>query len=157
MSFNLSLRLGAAIFMTTTAIASLLFLHLFGTAWSNHCDPGNAQFYLLKNDPVVKFQAPGELYTWENDQPDNGWLCTGPHLALSHVGTDVKGMFMSIRANLFQSGWSGGDLFLPDQDFGVFDKYVEGQHLTAVVNEEFYGVDVGLDAPALHLGESGFS
>ena len=32
------------------AIVALLFRHVFATAWSNKCDPGNAQFNLMKND-----------------------------------------------------------------------------------------------------------
>src|ERR1700681_865417 len=57
-----------------------------GAAWSNHCDPANAQFNLLKTNPIVSFHAQGDVFTFENDSADNSWLCTSPSLSVSHFG-----------------------------------------------------------------------
>jgi hypothetical protein len=61
-------------------IAIFIAHNQFGASWSNHCDPGNARFNLLKADPVVSFHATAELFTWENAGPDNSWLCSAPTL-----------------------------------------------------------------------------
>jgi hypothetical protein len=155
---NLSLRLGAAIAMTSIALAALLFHQLFGTAWSNHCDPGNAQFGLLKSDPVVGYHATGELFTWENDGPDNSWLCSAPSLSVSHVGPDQAGMFAAVKSNMTASGWTSLDnqYTPPGQDFTVYEKKVSGVILDAIVRKNLFWVEVDLDAPGLHPGENGF-
>lgn len=157
MNLNLGLRAGAAIAMTLIAVVSLTAQHFFGTAWSNRCDPGNAQFNLLKSDPVVSFHAPGELFTWENDSADNSWLCTNASLSVSHVG-DTSALYPEVWSNLAASGWTeDGPTFLPNQDFDSFYKDAPGGgRLTALVRKEAFWVEVDLDAPALHLGESGF-
>lgn len=146
-----------AIAMTLIAVVSLTAQHFFGTAWSNRCDPGNAQFNLLKSDPVVSFHAKAELYTWETDTPDNSWLCTGPTLRLSHVG-DPNALYPLIWTNLQASGWAElTPPFLPNQDFDDFDRVTaEGVRLTALIRKDAFWVDVRLDAPALHFGENGF-
>src|SRR5216683_5868955 len=83
--------------------------NLFGTSWSNHCDPGNAQFNLLKSDPIVSFHAQGELFTWENDGPDNSWLCSDASLSLSYVG-DPSTLYSEIKANMAPAvGLSSGE------------------------------------------------
>src|SRR5260370_40368856 len=46
-------RGGVALGMILIAVVALKALHLLGTAWSNNCDPGNAQINLLKSDPIV--------------------------------------------------------------------------------------------------------
>jgi len=154
---NLQFRIGAAIGMTVIAIVALLGQHFFGTTWSNRCDPANVQFNLLKSDPVVAFHAKGELYTWETDEPDNSWLCTGPWLSVSHVG-DSSALYPEVWTNLGASGWTvDGPTFLPNQDFDVFHRVTaDGIRLTALIEKEAFWVEVKLDAPALHLGESGF-
>ncbi len=154
---NLGLRAGAAIGMTLIAITALLGQHFFGTAWSNRCDPGNAQFNLLKSDPVVAFHAKGELFTWETDSPDNSWLCTGPTLSLSYVG-DPSALYPEVWTDLGVSGWTvEGSTFLPNQDFDEFHRVTaDGVRLTALIKKDSFWVDVRLDAPALHFGESGF-
>lgn len=141
MSFNLRLRIAALIFMFSTAIVGLVGRHIFATAWSNKCDPGNAQFYLLKNDPVASYRAAGEMYTWEVDSPDNSWLCSGPHLSLDHVGRDVKAMFEATRSNLAANGWIEVAP-QPNEDFAFFQKDKDGQHLTADVSQQAFWVEV---------------
>jgi hypothetical protein len=37
--------------MIFIAVAALTAHALFGTMWSNHCDPGNERFNVLKSDP----------------------------------------------------------------------------------------------------------
>ena len=147
--------MGALVFMFTTGILYLGFHHFFAAAWSNKCDPGNAQFSLIKNDPVVGSRVAGELFTWEEDGPDNGWLCVSPSLSLTYAGTDVDGMFDAARANLSSNGWVQSGV-TPDGTFADFDKYVGDQHLEASVSKEWFSVDVRLDAPGLHMGENGF-
>ena len=61
--------------MIFIAVAALTAHALFGTMWSNHCDPGNERFNVLKSDAVVAFRASGELFAIENDGADNSWLC----------------------------------------------------------------------------------
>lgn len=154
---NLQLRLGAAIGMTLLAISALLGHQLFGTAWSNHCDPGNAQFSLIKSDPIVSFHAKDDVFTLENDSADNSWLCTNPSLSVSHFG-DTAALYEQLRAGLSDSGWTElAPEFLPNQDFDVYQKDVAGGvRLDADVRKELFWVEVDLDAPGLHPGEGGF-
>jgi hypothetical protein len=50
-----------------------------------------------------------------------------------------------------------GPTSLPNQDFDVFHRVTaDGIRLTALIEKEGFWVEVKLDAPALHLGESGF-
>lgn len=146
--------------MTATALVAMTFFHFFNTTWSNHCDPGNAQFNLLKSDPSVSFRAQDEMWTWESDEPDNSWLCTNPTLSLDHVGSNVKAIYDETRSNLSASGWTEqtSQYSPPDQAYTLFEKNLEGGvRLTAFVQQEAFWVEVNLDAPGLHLGEPGFS
>lgn len=149
-------RAGVALGMILIAVVALLALHLFGTAWSNHCDPGNAQFNLLKSDPVVSSRFKGELFVWENDGPDNLWLCSNPTLSVSHVG-DASALFPEVRADMVDSHWT--ELApSPNENFAVYQKDTAGGvRLTAVVRSQPFWVEVDLDAPGLHPGENGFS
>ena len=158
MRLNLSLRIAALGFMFTTAIVGGFGLHIFATAWSNHCDPGNNQFYLLKNDPIVSYRVEGELYTWISNQPDNSWLCTSPKLTVSHVGPDVKGMWNATRANMALHGWTNHpSIYLTDLTFDLYEKVTSDRvRLTAFVSQELFSVAVDLTAPGLHFGEYGF-
>src|SRR5256886_17298907 len=122
------------------AIVGLLFRHLFATAWSNKCDPGNAQFNLMKSDGAVGFSPQGRLFTWENDGPDNSWLCSDASLSVSHVGANVNAMFDATRADMSRDGWGGGEIFLKDQDFVVFEKAKAGGKGTAGVRKQAFGV-----------------
>jgi len=148
--------------VVTALVAILLILAVghqtFATAWSNHCDPGNAQFNLLKNDPVVEFRASGELFTWENDGPDNGWSCGNPTLSVSHVGQDLGGILDQTRADMTDAGWTAVDLGGRVQpDFYVYEKDTSsGVRMTAVVLQNAFWVEVDLSAPGLHPGQSGF-
>ena len=155
---NLQLRLGAAVAMTLLAITALLARQLFGTAWSNHCDPGNAQFNLIKLDPIVGFHARHDVFTLENDGADNSWLCSSPSLSVSHVG-DTAALYSELRAGLSDSGWTElTSPFLPDQDFSVYQKDVaRGVRLDAIIRKQLFWVEIDLDAPGLHPGERGFS
>jgi len=130
----------------------------FAAAWSNHCDPGNARFSLLKNDPVVSFRAPSEAFTWENDGPDNGWTCTNPTLSVSHVGQDLSGILNQTKADMIDSGWKAVTIGGQGQpDFSLYEKDARGGVLlTAVVLENAVWVEVDLSAPGLHPGANGF-
>src|SRR5260370_37131624 len=115
----LGARASVAIGMIFIAVAALTAHALFGTMWSNHCDPGNERFNVLKSDPVVAFRASGELFAIENDGADNSWLCTGPDVSVSHVG-DPGALYPRLRAKLSQSGWpelGGTDCEDPDWPF----------------------------------------
>jgi hypothetical protein len=149
-------RAGIAIGLILLAVAALGAQHFFDTAWSNHCDPGNAQFNLLKSDPVVSSRFKGELFTWENDGPDNSWLCSNPTLSVSHVG-DASALFPEVQADMTDSHWT--ELApMPNEDFAVYQKDTAGGvRLSAVVRKQPVWVEVDLDAPGLHPGENGFS
>ena len=148
-------RLNWILAVFAVAVVALLFRHTFAAAWSNRCDPGNARFYLLKNDPAVSFAPRGQLFTWENDGPDNSWLCADANLSVSHVGAEIGSMFEATRANMTQSGWAEiGSL--PNEDLAVYEKTVDGVTISAVVSKQLFWVEVDLNAPGLHTGEYGF-
>ncbi len=108
--------------MIFIAVAALTAHALFGTMWSNHCDPGNERFNVLKSDPVVAFRASGELFAIENDGADNSWLCTGPDVSVSHVG-DPGALYPQLRAKLSQSGWTElGGTYYEDPDWSFYEK-----------------------------------
>jgi len=54
------------------------------------------------------------------------------------------------------NGWVGGEIFLKDQDFAVYEKVKDNVNLTAIVNKGPFWVEVHMNAPGLHLGEYGF-
>ena len=160
MRLNLKLRIGALVFMFATAILSLGFFHFFGTSWSNRCDPGNANFNLLKSDPVVTFRAPGELFTSESDQPDNSWMCVNPRLSITHYRPNQDKLFAEAEDNLLANGWQWEfpDYVIRGDSGEELVKDVGGLHLTATLFRDWMSsVSVVLEAPPLHLGESGFS
>lgn len=137
-------------------VAFLLLYHFFAASWSNRCDPGNATFLLMKNDPIVSFRAPGQMFTWESDGPDNSWMCGSPSLTLSHVGPDVGAMFDATRADMTRNGWAESAP-LPGEDFAVYEKVIEGVKFDATVEKGWFGVDVNLSGPeSPHFGEMGF-
>ncbi|HKW70595.1 MAG TPA: hypothetical protein VJP81_08420 [Candidatus Dormibacteraeota bacterium] len=138
------------------AIAFFVLHQLFAAAWSNKCDPGNMQFFLMKNDPALSFSPHGSLFTWENDGPDNSWLCSDASLSVSYVGPNIGSMFDAARANMSANGWVGGDIFLKDQDFAVYEKDKGGVRLNAIVRKQLFWVEVDVNAPGLHPGEYGF-
>jgi len=148
-------RASVALGMIFIAVVALLAWHLFGTAWSNHCDPGNKQFDLLRSDPVVSSHFSGELFVWENDGPDNSWLCSNPTLSISHVG-DASALFPEVKADMVDGHWT--ELTpTPNESFAVYQKDTpQGVRLTAVVRSQPFWVEVDLDAPGLHPGENGF-
>ena len=161
MSLNLKLRIGALVFMFATAILSLAFFHLFGTSWSNRCDPGNAHFYLLKNDPAASYRAPADYWTSQSAQPDNSWMCVNPRLTITHYATNQEKLFTQLEDNLLASGWNWypeTEIIVRGQSGEELAKTVDGLRLTANLFREWMSsVDVVLEAPPLHLGESGFS
>ena len=138
------------------AFGFLAFHQLFATVYSNRCDPGNVQFWLMKKDPALGFSPKESLFTWENDGPDNSWLCSDASLSVSYVGANLKDMFQATRANMTANGWVGGEIFLKDQHFAIYEKNVGGVRLNADVREELFWVEVDMNAPGLHPGESGF-
>ena len=134
----------------------LLLYHFFGATWSNRCDPGNATFLLMKNDPVVSFHAPGQMFNWESDGPDNSWLCDAPSLSLSHVGPEVGAMFDATRDDMTRNGWVES-FPIPGEDFAVYEKVIEGVKFNATVEKGWFSVDVDLTGPeSPHFGEMGF-
>lgn len=137
------------------AAAAFLAWHLFGTSWSNHCDPGNAQFNLLESDPVASSRFTGEIFVWQNNGPDNGWLCSNPTLSISHVG-DASALFPEVKADMLDGHWT--ELApRPNENVAVYQKDTPtGVRLTAVVRSQPFWVEVDLDAPGLHPGENGF-
>jgi hypothetical protein len=139
------------------ALVVLVGHQVFELAWSNHCDPGNARFNLIKSERAVGFHAPGELFTWENDRPDNLWTCSNASLSLDHVGQDIQGMYRAIRANMTDTGWTELDLGQRATDFSLYQKTTSGGlRLTAVVIQQPAWVEVDIDAPGLHPGDQGF-
>ncbi|GAC1687535.1 MAG: hypothetical protein PVS2B1_08370 [Candidatus Dormibacteraceae bacterium] len=83
--------------MIFICFAALTAHALFGTAWSNHCDPGNERLGVLESDPVVSFRARGELFSMESKSADNSWLCTGPDVSVNHYG-DTAALYAELRA-----------------------------------------------------------
>jgi len=148
-------RLNWIVGMFGIAIGGLLFFHLFGTTWSNKCDPGNAQFQLMKQDGVVVFKPDGQLFTWENDDADNLWLCSNANLSVSHVGPNVKAIYEATRQDMTANGWTELGA-LPNKDFAVYEKVSGGVKLSAVVQKQAFWVEVDMSAPGLHIGEFGF-
>ena len=138
-------------------IALLLIHHDFATAWSNRCDPGNATFFLMKDDAVTSFHAPGQAFNWENDGPDNSYACDAPSLSLSHVGLDVDGMFDAVRGDMTRNGWVETGA-LPGEDFAVYRKTIQGLQFEATVSKDWYGVGVFMTGPeSPHFGEYAWS
>jgi hypothetical protein len=134
----------------------LLLYHFFAASWSNRCDPGNATFLLMKNDPIVGFKAPGQMFTWESDGPDNSWMCSSPSMTISHVGPDVGAMFDATRDDMTRNGWVE-TAPIPGGDFAVYEKVIEGVRFDATVEKGWFGVDVNLNGPdGPHFGEMGF-
>jgi hypothetical protein len=160
MSLNLQLRLGAMVLMVATAIGSLTFFHFFGPAWSNRCDPGNEHFNVLRYDPVVQFRAQGELFTWVSGEPDNSWMCVNPRVTVSHYRPNQDKLFAELEDNLFANGWQWEfpDYQVRGHSGEELVKNASGLRLTAMLFREWMSsVNVVLEAPPLHLGESGFS
>jgi hypothetical protein len=50
----------------------------------------------------------------------------------------------------------GGEIFLKDQDFAIYEKTVDGVKLNAEVRKQPAWVEVDMNAPGLHPGEYGF-
>ena len=159
MTLNQRLRIQVIAATWILAIGSLVFLKVFGTMWSNHCDPGNAQFHLLKDDPVVSAHISGGLMLWEADGPDNGWLCSGPHLSLSYVGFNHDALKENATSALVSAGWTEATVMRAIDPGGwrFFDKTTsDGVKLTAFLIPAWYGVAIDMDAPGLHMGDQGF-
>jgi hypothetical protein len=148
-------RLNWIVAVLLIAVVALLFRHFFATAWSTRCDPGNERFQLMKKDEVVGFSAPGQFLTWENDGPDNSWLCADSNLSVSHLGPNVGQMYDATRADMTAGGWSEVAP-APGADFAVYEKAVAGVTLNAVVSKQPFWVEVDINAPGLHTGESAF-
>jgi len=147
-------------FLLWPFIAPLTFLllyHFLATTWSNRCDPDNATFYAMKADPITGFHAPGQLFTWEGDGPDNSWMCGNATLSITHVGPNVDEMFDATRGDMTRNGWSE-DFPIPGEDFAIYYKTIVGARYEAEVKKGWFGVDVFMSGPAsAHFGEYGFS
>src|SRR2546426_12595127 len=92
-------------------IALILLHQMFATTWSNKCDPGNAQFYLMKDDEAANFHPQGQLFTWEYDGPANSWLCSAARLSVRHVGADFNAMFDTTLPAMIRHGWVACETF----------------------------------------------
>lgn len=150
-------RLVVAAGMTTIAVVSLGLHAAFGTAWSNHCDPGNARFNLMQNDPVSNFQPKGLVVRWENAGPDNSWLCSGASLSYSFIGGDGDSVLAQVNAAMAAAGWQETKLTHVSSDgWSFWDKTSDGVHLSGLVHKDLAWVEIDLKAPALHLGDSGW-
>lgn len=111
---------------------------------------------MLKSQGVMTFRPSGTLLTWENDGPDNSWICSEASLSISYIGAQLKSMFDATRAEMSSDGWTGGEIFLKDQNFASYEKEVGGVRLEAVVRKQALWIEVDMNAPGLHLGEPGF-
>lgn len=138
------------------ALLALFVVHgIFGTTWSNKCDPGNQNFLLMKNDPVTGFRAPGQLFSFENQGPDNSWMCDAANLSVIHVG-NVDAMYEAMRGEMTRNGWI--DLgTTPDGTFAVYEKTIEGVKIQADVWKRSFYVELDMNGPeSAHFGEFGF-
>ena len=137
------------------AVVCLLFLHFFAASWSNRCDPGNARFALLNGDGVVDFKPDGQLFTWVNPGPDNLWLCSNANLSISHFGANIKDLYDATRDDMTRNGWTE---IAPgtSPDFSAYQKVKDGVKLSAVVQKQFFWVEIDLSAPGVRAGEMGF-
>jgi len=150
-------RLVVAAGMVTIAVASLLLHTAFATAWSNHCDPGNARFFLMQNDPISNFQASGLVVRWPNPGPDNSWLCTGATLSYSYIGGSGDSVLAEANAAMQAAGWQETKLTLvPSDGWSFWDKTTDGVHLSGIVRKNLGWVQIDMQADPLHLGDSGW-
>lgn len=111
----------------------------------------------MKNDAITSFRPASASFTTEADGPDNSWMCSDASLTVSYFGPNQTQMFDSARIEMARDGWSGGEIFLKDQDFAIFQKDVDGVRLDADLRKEMFWVELDMHAPGLHLGEPGFS
>jgi hypothetical protein len=161
----LGARASVAIGMIFICFAALTAQALFGTSWSNHCDPGNERLNVLKSDPVVSFHARGELFSTETDSADNSWLCTGPDVRVSHYG-DLAALYTQLRAKFIQSGWTDEGVpnqIDPEWSFFVKDSAgvdplheIRGYRISGLIRRHWFSVEVHLSAIGAHMGEMGF-
>ncbi len=138
------------------ALALIVVHQAFATTWSNRCDPGNQNFFLMKNDPVTSFRPPGQLFSFENQGPDNSWLCDAATLSVIHVG-NVDAMYEAMRGEMNRYGWIDQGT-TPDGDFAGYEKTIEGVKIQADVWRRSFYVELDMNAPeSAHFGELGFS
>lgn len=84
-------------------------------------------------------------------------MCAAASLQIDYVGPRVADLFDATRAQLSRNGWAGGEIFMKDQDFAVFEKNADGLRLDAIINKELFGLEMRLTAPGgAHMGELGF-
>ena len=96
------------------------------------------------------------LVTWANDGPDNSWLCTSPSLSVSYIG-NTSALYDEVSVGMVQSGWMQFGSDIAGMDFRAYEKdQGGGVVLSALVNKDLFWVEIDLDVPGLHLGESGF-
>jgi hypothetical protein len=150
--------------MIFICIAAFTAHALFGTAWSNRCDPGNERLDVLRSDPVVSFRASGELFSIQNIGADNSWLCTGTDVSVDHYG-DPAALYTQLRAKFMQSGWTDdGTPYDPEWTFyaknsagGNPRQEIRGFRISGLVRRHWFSVEVHLSATSAHMGEMGFS
>ncbi|GAC1676032.1 MAG: hypothetical protein PVS3B2_18410 [Candidatus Dormibacteraceae bacterium] len=151
--------------MIFICFAALTAHALFGTAWSNHCDPGNERLGVLESDPVVSFRARGELFSMESKSADNSWLCTGPDVSVNHYG-DTAALYAELRAKFTQSGWTDeGNPGQVDPEWSFFVKdsagvdplhEIKGYRISGMVRKHWFSVEVRVSSIGAHMGEMGF-
>jgi hypothetical protein len=150
-------RLVVAAGMTTIAVVTLGFHTAFATTWSNHCDPGNARFNLMQNDPISNFHASGLVVRWENPGPDNSWLCTGATLSYSYIGGNGESVLAEVNAAMQAAGWQETKLtYVPSDGWSFWDKTTDGVPITGLVHKDVAWVEIDLQVDALHIGDYGW-
>jgi hypothetical protein len=149
---NRKLRIGAALFMTATALLWLVVGPILAVSHSNSRDPGLATMHYLEADPAVQSGPSHTVYSHESPSPDNGSICIGTTIVYAYYGFDQHAIFDDASNNLVQAGWTPdpGEL----SDFHSYTKpgTVYGT-LTATVRYEIFWVEVWLEAPAAHFGQ----
>jgi hypothetical protein len=149
---NLKLRIGAALFMTATAVLWLVVGPIWAVSHSNSCDPGLATMHYLESDPAVQTRPSHALFTHESPSPDNGSICLGTTTINAYYGFDQHAIFDDASNDLVQAGWTPDPFQL--SDFHTYAKPgTPYGTITATVRYEMFWVEVWLEAPAANFGQ----
>lgn len=159
---NVRARAALAVGMTMLAVVGLSVRQATATAYSNRCDPGNARYNLLANDPVVSAPLRGVIVEWQNRNPDNSWMCVNATLSLNYVGTNPDDLYAQGAAALESSGWTTYSSTLPDDGWKLYMKPAPdgstGPNLHAMLRKQAAGIQIDMDEPGGSLlGQMGFS
>ena len=148
---NRRLRIGAALFMTATALLWLAIGPIVAVSHSNSCDPGLATMHYLEADAAVHSRVAHALFSHESPSPDNGSICIGTTIVYLYYGFDQHAMFDEASINLEQAGWTPDPAQLTD-----FHEYSKAGTpygtITATVRYEMFWVEIWLQADTAHFG-----